>query len=45
MGSGQTAIAAINSGRHYLGYEIDEKYVALAERRIQETTHASIQRE
>jgi site-specific DNA-methyltransferase (adenine-specific) len=45
MGSGQTAIAAINSGRHYLGYEVDEKYAALAERRIQENTHASIQSE
>ena len=30
MGSGQTAIAAVNSGRHYIGYEVDEKYVALA---------------
>jgi site-specific DNA-methyltransferase (adenine-specific) len=35
MGSGQTAIAAVKSGRHYLGYEIDEKYVALASQRIQ----------
>ena len=35
IGSGQTAIAAVKSGRHYLGYEIDEKYVALASQRIQ----------
>jgi site-specific DNA-methyltransferase (adenine-specific) len=35
MGSGQTAIAAIKSDRHYIGYEIEEKYVALANQRIQ----------
>jgi len=34
MGSGQTAIAAIKTGRHYIGYEIEEKYVRLAEKRI-----------
>lgn len=34
MGSGQTALAAMQTGRHYVGYEIDEKYVALAEKRI-----------
>jgi len=38
MGSGQTAIAALKSGRHYIGYEVDEKYVALADRRIQENS-------
>jgi site-specific DNA-methyltransferase (adenine-specific) len=35
MGSGQTAIAARMSHRHYVGYEIDENYVALANQRIQ----------
>ena len=34
MGSGQTALAALKSYRHYVGYEIDEKYVILAEKRI-----------
>ncbi len=34
MGSGQTAIAAIKAGRHYVGYDIEEEYVKLAERRI-----------
>ncbi len=34
MGSGQTAIAALKSGRHYVGYEIDAEYVKLAETRI-----------
>jgi modification methylase len=37
MGSGQTAIAALKSKRHYVGYEIDEKYVDLANKRIQES--------
>jgi site-specific DNA-methyltransferase (adenine-specific) len=36
MGSGQTAIAALKSGRHFVGYEIEEQYVRLAERRIEE---------
>ena len=36
MGSGQTAIAAIKTGRYYVGYEIEEEYVKLAERRIRE---------
>jgi modification methylase len=34
MGSGQTAIAAQKSHRHYVGYEIDKNYVALANQRI-----------
>jgi DNA modification methylase len=34
MGSGQTALAALKSGRHYVGYEIDEGYVRLAKARI-----------
>ncbi len=36
MGSGQAAIAAIKTNRHYVGYEISEEYVKLAERRINE---------
>jgi site-specific DNA-methyltransferase (adenine-specific) len=34
IGSGQTAIAAIKTGRHYVGYEVDRDYVRLAEQRI-----------
>lgn len=37
MGSGQTAIAAIKTGRQYMGYEISEEYVKLAEKRIKES--------
>ncbi len=36
MGSGQTAIAALQTKRHFIGYEISEEYTALAERRIAE---------
>ena len=36
IGSGQAAIAAIKTNRHYVGYEINEEYVKLAERRIKE---------
>jgi modification methylase len=34
MGSGQSAIAALQAGRHYVGYEINPAYAALAEERI-----------
>jgi DNA modification methylase len=36
MGSGQTAIASVKARRHYIGYEIDQKYIDLANRRISE---------
>ena len=34
LGSGQTALAARKAGRHFVGYEIDEEYVRLAETRL-----------
>ena len=34
MGSGTTAIAALMSNRKYVGYEIEEKYIRLANDRI-----------
>ena len=39
IGSGQTAIAAIKTGRYYVGYEINEEYVKLAEKRIKKFLH------
>lgn len=36
MGSGTTAVAAVASGRHYVGYDADESYVRLATERISE---------
>lgn len=35
IGSGTTAIAAINTGRHYLGIESDERYYKMATARVQ----------
>jgi len=37
MGSGQTALAALQADRHYIGYEISAEYVDLADRRIKES--------
>ena len=34
MGSGTTAIAALRTDRHYLGYELEPRYVELALKRI-----------
>ena len=34
MGSGSTAVAAVESARHYVGYDTDPEYVALARDRI-----------
>jgi site-specific DNA-methyltransferase (adenine-specific) len=36
IGSGQAAIAAVKANRHFVGYDISEEYVKLAERRIEE---------
>ena len=36
MGSGQSALAAMNSGRHFVGYEVNAEYYKLAQRRIAE---------
>ena len=33
-GSGTTAVAAVRAGRHYLGYDTDEAYVAAARARL-----------
>jgi site-specific DNA-methyltransferase (adenine-specific) len=34
MGSGQTALAALKSHRHFVGYETNEKYLELAKKRM-----------
>jgi site-specific DNA-methyltransferase (adenine-specific) len=34
-GSGTTAVAAIRTGRHFAGYDLDESYVRLAEARVE----------
>lgn len=36
IGSGTTAVAAIRTGRHYIGFETEKVYCEIAERRIRE---------
>lgn len=36
MGSGTTAVAALRTGRRFVGFEIDENYHAIALRRIEQ---------
>ncbi len=36
MGSGQAAIAAVKTHRHYVGYDISKEYVKLAKKRIRD---------
>jgi DNA modification methylase len=38
IGSGTTAVAAVESGRHYVGFEIEPEYIRLAQTRIQEAS-------
>ena len=40
MGSGSTAVAALRTDRHYVGYDLDPDYVARAEQRIAESGRA-----
>ncbi len=41
IGSGSTAVAAVATGRRYIGYDTDAEYVALAEERIARAREAS----
>ena len=34
MGSGSTAVAALQTGRHYIGYDMDQSYIDIAEQRV-----------
>jgi site-specific DNA-methyltransferase (adenine-specific) len=35
MGSGTTAVAALRTGRHFIGFEIDPEYVRIANQRLE----------
>lgn len=36
LGSGTTAVAAVNANRHYIGFELDENYFDIACKRLDE---------
>jgi DNA modification methylase len=38
VGAGTTAVAAVQTGRHYVGFDADPDYIALAERRVEEVS-------
>jgi DNA modification methylase len=38
-GAGTSAVAAVRSGRHYVGYDLDDAYIRLAESRVSEERH------
>lgn len=42
MGSGTTAVACLQTGRNYIGFELDEKYHAIAQQRIADTVDSLV---
>ena len=36
IGAGSTAVACVNTDRHFIGFEIEEKYYEIAQRRIED---------
>ena len=40
MGSGSTGVACINTGRYFIGIELDEKYFNIAKERIDKSTES-----
>ena len=40
MGSGSTCVAAVNTNRHYIGFEIEPQYFQIASERIKEAERA-----
>ena len=43
LGSGTTAVAAVNTNRHYIGFELDEKYFDIACQRLDEAEEKFLQ--
>ena len=42
MGSGSTGVACVNTNRNFIGYELNEKYFEIAEKRINECIKTTI---
>ena len=43
MGSGTTAIACINTNRNFIGFELDETYYNIANKRIEKSLERVIE--
>jgi DNA modification methylase len=43
MGAGTTAVAAAQAGRRYVGYELDQQYIDIAQRRIDAAVAAAME--
>lgn len=39
LGSGTTSLSAIKNGRNFVGYDTNEKYIELADKRVAEYTN------
>ncbi len=44
MGSGTTAVAALMTGRCFVGYEVEKYFIELAEKRIKQTRTSLIKK-
>ena len=44
MGSGSTGVACVNTGRNFIGIELDEKYFKIAEQRINDAININNQK-
>ena len=44
MGSGSTGVAAINTGRNFIGFELEKKFFDIAQKRITDARNDKLQR-
>lgn len=42
MGSGTTGVACVNTGRNFIGIELDEGYFGIAKKRIEEVSEQRV---
>ena len=42
MGIGTTGLAALNTNRNFIGYELDKKYFEIAEKRLNECVKTTL---